>query len=220
MISKDFSTRYKPLDEEITNLLQEDMLGLVCITDLEIKKVSYEVRAGIDRTIDQNINPTTIFSLKLGTANQSVVLHDAQSMRNMAYVGGEGEGLARTIIAIPASNIETGITRREVFVDARDAATQDELTTRGNTKLAELGHVYQVESVANSKTAITYDIGDIVTVMDYRSGNYENLQITGLVDTYAGTAPMQRSIVFGRAPLNIGQAVNSRLSGVNNILTQ
>lgn len=220
MATKDFSTRYKPLDSEIYQLLQEETLGLKYEVNLTTKDIDLSVLLGLDRTIDQSTNPSAIFALKLGTATQNVVLQDRQSMRNLAYVGGDGEGVARNIITLPISNEPTDIDRREVFVDARDAVTTGELTTRGNAKLAELGSVYEVNSIASNNTNISYDLGDWVSVMDYRSGDYENLQITGIIDTFAGSQPEQRSIIFGKAPMNIAQAINSRMSGVNNILTQ
>lgn len=218
--SIDFSTRYKSLGAEIINVLQDDALGLVCRTDLKYKKVYFEIRQGLDRTIDQDVNPSAVFSLSLGTASQSVVLHDAQTYKNVAFVGGQGKGIDRNVITISKGNTTSGLNRREVFIDARDAVTADELTVRGMAKLMELGQVYHVQNVANNSERLEYSLGDTVTVMDYRTGIYENVQITAIQETEAGTETMQKSLTFGRAPISLGQAVNSKLSGINNILTE
>lgn len=215
---RDFSTRYKPLEDEIYGLLQESQLGLVCTVDLEARKAVLEVKRGRDRTIGQTQNPAAVFSLKLGTASRTVVLRDRQAMRNMAYVGGEGEGAERVILALPESPA-AGIERREFFVDASDAATPEELAARGSTKLAEMGQCYTVEGAA-SNALLEYALGDIVSVADHTTGDYENMQITGITDTYAGTAAPQRSIVFGRPAMDIAQAVKFRMSGINNLLTR
>jgi len=217
--SKDFSTRYKPLDGELYSLIQEDGLGLSYEVDLFSKSIALEVVEGLDRTKDQTTNPTAIFALKLGTANRNVILQDKQSLKNRVYVAGQGEGTARTIVIL-STGTPSGVDLRESLKDARDVATTNELTTRGNASLKELGSVYEVNSIVNNSANINYDLGDLVTLLDYRSGDCENLQVTGIIDAYAGSAPRQRTILFGRAPLSVAQAINSRLSGVNNILTQ
>ena len=217
--SRDYSARYKALDTEVYQLLSDDGLGLAYSVDLTLKKVYLTVNEGIDRTAGQTTNPTAIIALKLGTADKNIILHDRQSYKNIVYAGGQGEGVEREVMTLPSASQSEGILRRELFLDARDVETQGELISRGNTKLSELNFIFQVNSTANKSTDIEYDLGDKVTILDYRTNAHEDLQLTGITDTYYGGSPPQKSLVFGRAPLSIAQAINSRLSGLSNILT-
>lgn len=214
--NKDFSTRLKPLDSQIYELLVEDTLGLSCTVDLFFKNATLTVVAGVDRTIVQNENPRAIFSLNMGTLQNATTLNDESAYKSMGYVGGQGEGILREIIEI-GGDVE-GINRWEVFIDARDAETSNELITRGNAKLAEFGKVYSMDATAYNTDKLIYALGDFVTLRD-RFNNYQNVQITAVQITYSGAAIESKSLTFGNAPNTIAKAVNSRLSGLNNILT-
>ena len=155
----------------------------------------------------------------MGTANQSTVTQEAYSHRNFAYVGGAGTGTERVIIEVPQASVPSGILRREVFLDESDAFTESELISRGETAIIGYSRDYSIEAVVSAKNKIEYSLGDKATVMDYRTGGYENLQIVGITDVYEGTASATRSLTFGRAPMGIAEAINSRFFELNNILT-
>ena len=218
--SRDFSTRFKNLQYEIYKLLDFEQFGITCEVDLSAKIASFEVCEGLDRSIDQSINPSALFSLKMGTANQNTVTKEAYSHRNFAYVGGGGEGTERTIIEVPQASAPSGVPRREVFMDERDALTEAELISRGETAIIGYSKDYGVEATVNVSGNMEYSLGDMATVMDYKTGNYENLQIVGVNDIYEGINPAKRNLTFGRIPMSISEAVNSRFFEINNILTQ
>lgn len=218
--SRDFSTRFKNLQYEIYKLLDLDQFGLSCEVDLSAKTASFQVREGLDRSVDQSTNHSALFSLKMGTAYQSAVTQEAYSHRNLAYVGGGGGGTERTIIQVPQTSAPSGLLRREVFLDERDALTESELISRGETAIIGYSKDYSVEAAVNASGNMEYSLGDMATVMDYRNGSYENLRIVGITEIYEGTNPAKRNLTFGRVPMSMSEAINSRFFELNNILTQ
>jgi len=215
----DFSTRLKPLDSQVYELLSYDNLGLKCWIDLDAKTACFKVFEGVDRTINQMENPRAVFSLDMGTLQSSIVFQNSSSYRSDGYFGGAGTGTSRTIIELPDSNTFTGLDRWETFIDIRDASTSDELEARGNILLTEFDRVYSVKGGVDTSDKMEYDIGDFVTIRD-RTGNYENVQITGRTRSFSGSNTEKTGLVFGKAPLTISQAITNRLVGLNNILTK
>ena len=63
-----------------------------------------------------------------------------------------------------------------------------------------------------------FALGDTVTIQD-NTENYQNVQVTGITRTFDASHMEKRSLMFGKAPATIAQAMNRRLTGLNNILT-
>ena len=216
---RDYSTRFKQLDTQIYELLLEDRLGLKASVDLETKLVSFSVYEGVDRTIGQKDRPPALFSLGMGTLSRANTLWDDTAYRNVGYVGGKGEGEEREIVEVRSEDTVTGLDRWEIFIDARNAESTEEITSHGVTKLQEHRKVFSVDGTANDNGRITYGLGDWVTIEDKR-GHHQSVQITGIKTSMKGVSRPSIGITFGDAPMDIAQAINSRLSGLKNILTQ
>jgi hypothetical protein len=213
----DYSSRLKPLDLQIHDLLVENGLGLRCDLDKTASKVYFEVYRGIDRTIDQSVNSRALFSLEQGTLIEMISTFSTASYQNVVYVAGQGMGIEREIIEVPADNATSGWDRRVGFIDARDAKSTDELAVRGNTKLAEFSIAYQVSGKAFVNQKIDYSLGDIVTIKD-RRGNFQNIQIVNIKKTYSGPSPEDIELSFGEAPISISTAVNSRFKDIESFV--
>ena len=84
--------------------------------------------------------------------------------------------------------------------------------------MSELASKKTIFGTVAANEKLDYGIGDFVTVVD-RYKNYINTQITAIQYTWAGVGILNKSVTFGKAPLDIRQAMNTRLSGLNNILT-
>lgn len=216
---QDFSTRLKPLDAQVYELLAVDNLGLRCSTDLNRKKATFSVIKGADRTIDQTRNAPAIFSLNMGTLEKAVMTQDITSYKTVGIAGGAGEGLERTIKEIPEDNTLSGFSRWETFIDLSDAKTDDELVSRGQTALTEFDKVYAIDGQTRDADRFIFSLGDTVTIQDNQK-NYQNVQVTGITRTFDASHIEKRSLVFGKAPASIAQAMNRRLNGLNNILTK
>ncbi len=216
---QDFSTRLKPLDAQVYELLAGDKLGLLCSADLSRKKATLLVYKGADRTIDQTRNAPAIFSLNMGTLEKAVMTQDITAYKTVGLAGGAGEGLERTIKEIPVNNTLSGFSRWETFIDLSDAKTDDELVSRGQTALAEYDKIYAIDGQTKDADRFTFALGDTVTIQDNQN-NYQNVQVTGITRTFDSSHMEKRSLVFGKAPASIAQAMNRRLNGLNNILTK
>lgn len=101
---------------------------------------------GKDRSFAQNVNPHVVVSEKFDNLLSSDYKQSKEDFANVAYVAGEGEGNERKKKMVGTA---TGLDRYEVWVDARNASSNDgEITESeylsmleadGQEALAELG---------------------------------------------------------------------------------
>lgn len=173
--------------------------------DFNARKIYFETYKGADRGTEQNKNNRVIFADSYGNLNDAVYKENDQLYKNVAYVGGEGEGDERTIIEIGSGD---GLERREVFVDARDLSSEGltaeeykaQLTQRGLEALAEdaLSSSLECDTNADANFAYktNYDLGDIVTIEKTSWGIQENKRITEAQEVYENGG-MKISPTFG-----------------------
>lgn len=103
---------------EIYVMQNKDNYGNITKTNIYFK-----LKKGIDRSRNQSLNAYVEFSRNydnLLTTNYSL---NKQDYKNVAFVGGEGEGIDRYYDQFNHNRIE-GIERREVFVDAPDISAE------------------------------------------------------------------------------------------------
>lgn len=149
----------------------------------EPDRLIFSLYAGKDRTYDQNDNPFVIFSPDFDNLVNSNYLESKKLLKTVALVAGEGEGVDRKTATVAIeSGAESGFSRRELFVDARDISTQTEegvdltddeysnqLKQRGSEKLSENITVksFEGESDTDNTNFIfgeDYYLGDIVQI--------------------------------------------------------
>lgn len=139
---------------------------------------------GKDRSYGQIVNPYVIFSPMYDNLISSNYLDSAKNLKTVTLVAGEGEGTARKTKEVPIdSGAGSGLSRREMYTDARDISSTDgeetlteaeynsQLTERGKEKLTEYTRVTSVEGEADThSTSFTYgkdyNVGDIVEVVN------------------------------------------------------
>lgn len=117
------------IDSQYTGTNVYDLIVDLCethdigfrITLNETNQMVFELYKGVDRTYDQTEHPYVIFSPKFDNLIASNYYETKRGSRNVALVGGEGEGLERRYISIGDSS---GLDRREIFVDARDITSE------------------------------------------------------------------------------------------------
>lgn len=133
----------------------------------------FEIYSGL------NITETVQFSEEYGNLINSNYYNDVTDFRNVAFVGGEGEGTDRRVFEYEnTATAASGTNRREIFVDARDLSSN-------NGTISDLG--YQMKSadrgfeelgnhIAVNEFSVTvdnttykfkedYNLGDIVKVV-------------------------------------------------------
>ena len=84
------------------------------------KQFVFKLYTGDDRSYDQTVLPYVIFSPNFDNIINSNYMESRSALKNVTLVGGEGEGPARRYTAV--GNIG-GLSRREIFTDARDLSS-------------------------------------------------------------------------------------------------
>lgn len=108
------------LYDVIASLCEERGLGFK-ITLNANKQFVFKLYMGVDRSYEQTDVPYVIFSPNFDNVISSNYIETNSSLKNVALVGGEGEGSSRRYTAV--GNL-SGLDRREMFVDARDISSE------------------------------------------------------------------------------------------------
>lgn len=194
----EYQNSYGSLDEELENIGTTNELGYRINLNYINKKLIFEVYKGVNRSVNQSLIAPCIFSRDFeNILNQAYMESDAD-YKNTVLVAGEGEGAERTLVFI--NNTNSGLNRRELFVDARDLQKEvdgviltdtqykNTLLQRGNEKLAENTEIKTFESKVNTRGnnvyKVDYDLGDIVTVTDKKWGITLDTRITEIEEVY------------------------------------
>lgn len=165
------------LYDVISKVCEEKSIGFKVSLN-ENKQFVFELYAGADRSYEQTNYPYVVFSPNFDNIINSNYLESKENLKNVALVGGEGEGTARKYLAIGNTS---GLDRRELFVDARDISSEGEdgetLTTeqynellkqRGNEYLADYTDLVFFEGAVETNIMYKYGVdffdGDIVQI--------------------------------------------------------
>ena len=199
-------TSFAGLLEYTDSLLQEYSLGAYMSLDRNTRNLLYNVIEGQDRSIGNTAgNAPLIFSQDFDNLLSSDYKYQTAALKTTALIGGEGEGTERFCTTI--GHYASGISRREVFVDASsqsktykvestDAAgkvTEVEKTytdaeyaallkAHGQQNIAQLQIVQTFDGevdVMNSDKVygVDYWLGDIITIQDTQISAYINTRI-------------------------------------------
>lgn len=121
----------KPLDESLWEVCKKHEVSYEILMNHELKKFEFVVVSGADRSTLQESNPHIIFSESFGNVLAQSYLDDQSNYKSTAYVAGEGEGVARTVLRLHDNY--SGFQRKEVFFDARDI--QSKYTDEGSNEM-------------------------------------------------------------------------------------
>lgn len=119
-----------------------------------------------------------VFSEEYDNLSSSTYTRDTAEYKTVALVAGEGEGSARRHTTVSRSVDQTGLRRREMFIDARDISSNEgtitdaeylaQLAERGRPELAEATVVETITGTVEPVQylyGIHYGLGDLVTVI-------------------------------------------------------
>lgn len=149
--------------------------------------------------VGQN-RPTVIFSEDFETLTGSDYTFSTQNFATMAFVGGEGEGTARTISQWIRNFDATGLSRREIWVDARDVSSNNGeidsstyvnlLSQRAKQKLTEHEIMRSFEGTLPDASpyiyGTDYNLGDTVYVQN-RYSVKASAQVVSFTTTMDGS---------------------------------
>lgn len=204
-----FQATYKNVLTYMTKLSKSSNIGFRFRPDFTGKTITLEMYKGEDHSAGQSDRTRIVFSEEYQNVNSAKWLVNQQLKKNLAFVGGEGEGVDRWIVwawvldngergewDLTYLNNMHGLDRREMFVDARDIQMGEmdnnqyikSLRERGFQKLKEASLATSLECtvtpIGNFIYRRDYDLGDVVTVRKESWGVSEDKRITELLEVY------------------------------------
>lgn len=164
----------------ITELCTTYDIGFKITLDIETKQFTFKMYKGDDRSYAQETNPYVIFSPNYENIINSDYTHSIEDYKNVSRIGGEGTGVDRVMTTYGEAS---GLTRREVFTDARDISSKNDdgeelsaseyenlLQQRGKEDLAEYpikeGFEGEVEASKMFVYGRDFFLGDCVQVQN------------------------------------------------------
>lgn len=211
---------------ETSKLCEANALGFRLQFFPQLSKFVFRVYQGTDRTLDQSAVNPVLFSSDLDDILESSYSHNKSELRNFAYVAGEDSGTARKVQAVGSA---TGISRRELFVDARDLQSENEdgtaipeveynamLVERGKTSLEDYKDIESFSAtlrtfgVTGYVYGVDFFLGDKVTVYDSRLKIRTNAVVTAVLQTYDEEGE-RMDITFGYEQPTIANKLKRRM---------
>lgn len=157
--------------EALVSVVGTDECGWRVELDVRNQQITPTFFTGADKT------GSVQFHSLLGNLKNLSYLRDVADSANVAIIGGEGEGSERVYTNVYSADY-TGLSRRELFVDARDLQSGDYSTTseytaalrnRGIDKLAEKTPVQELSFDTVSgiyRYGVDFSLGDTVKVVN------------------------------------------------------
>lgn len=221
--------------DAIESIATDAELGFDILFRPREKKLIFKVSEGADRTIlpaSNDVSNFVIFSTDLEDILNSQYYTNDQDVKTLAYVAGEGNGAERTY-TVSGNSASKGLTRRELYVDARDLQSEitnedgtvtiineddyrDMLNDRGTEKLAECITIESFEAkmrVAGNvqyKYGVDYNKGDKVIVQDIELGVQVIGKVTEVSENYDDEYEL--IITFGYSHPTLIQKVKRQIS--------
>ena len=186
---------YQNLLTYTDEVLKEYELGSRMNFNFDTKKIEYEVYKGADKSKD------VVFSQDFDNLIKSEYVNDNSTEKNVALIGGEGEGIARFYSLI---GTEQALSRREIFVEASSINkkykdenevekeyTKAEYIKMLNAKGKQDLSLYQKTETFTGNINVTFGnwllnkdffLGDVVTIQDNKINKYVNVRITEITE--------------------------------------
>ncbi|MEG1256905.1 hypothetical protein, partial [Clostridium sp.] len=209
-----WESRYKNLMSETESISRTGEIGWFIYLDPKIKKFTFDIEVGINRAATQSVNSRVIFSSEFNNITNAVHTTNSVNYKNIAYVGGQGEGVEREIKEVKKSDA-IGLDRREVFIDGRDISDAENIESRGLAKLSQFDNIVNTESTIINKNLLyerDWNLGDIVTVKSKETN--EDLRITEVREIYEGDLTIE--IAVGTIGSTVVEQINNSVSSIPN----
>lgn len=222
----DWSSRLKNVAEELSAISSYAKVGWNVRVDYDTKKWIFDVSEGKDLTVNQTENSPVIFSPEFDSIKEMSFSDSDMNFKNTAYIGGQGEGIDRRIVEL---GDQTGLSRFELFVDARDISEEtdtdppeprdeneviNELENRGRQKLSEYETELFLEAQIMTHSTFEYekdwDLGDRVTIQNKGWGVTMDTRITEVREIYE-TGGYQIEATFGSSRPTLIQKIKQEL---------
>lgn len=166
-----YSARYTNLYTAVSRLAEQGEVDFGITRDTDVGTFIFEVRDnwGEDRRPgNADGNAPTIFDVTLNNMLIPIFSKRGSNEVNHVYVGGQGQGVQRTIQEESNADAEaiSPWNRAEAFVDARQENEEDGLTTRGQDYLKKNGYVtelsFNIQQTEGTRWIRDWNLGDLV----------------------------------------------------------
>lgn len=193
--------------ETISSICETYGIGFDCTLGAN-NTFNFVLYEGVDRSYDQSVNPYVIFSDKYDNLLSSEYNEDYKEYVTDVLVGGEGEGINRTMIW-SAKASKSGLNRYEKFLDASSAVTNENIITQATyeKQLEGLG----LEQVTEYTTAFTgevdftgvelgtdINVGDLCTIENERWQMFINTRLVEAIESVAEDGAYSAVPTFGK----------------------
>lgn len=197
--SLDYQVSYENILTECENICTLGDIGYEVKFNRENREFMIQTINGVDKTINQDINPQIVFSRKFDNVKAQSYTDSIMNYKNVALVGGVGEGSER--IMSTTGGEASGLDRFEVFCDQRSLTKTGEndqeitdadyillLDEKGRSVLdiSKPNETFTLNNIvqSNIKYLQDYDLGDIVTSLDEEWNICLDAQIIGVNESY------------------------------------
>ena len=207
----DYQVSYSNLCEELENLSNISNLGHRVNLDTINKKLVFDIYKGLDRSVNQSVNPRCIFSKEFENILEQEYVDSLNNYKNLCLIGGVGEGSLRKLATVGSS---VGLDRFETFADQKSLSNEIDtvpmadvdytnlLIGKGNETLAETKEIQTFDSKinlnSNLKYQVDFDLGDIITIVSKKWNITLDSRITEIEETYEESG-QQINITFGNS---------------------
>lgn len=228
-----FSDSYSNLWNTVVELANSHSLFIRIKANVPGGELLFTILKGTNRSVEQSILPAVVLSTDLSDILTDSYTLDATSWCNMSLVAGAGEGIQRKTSEVNGSL--SGLSRRELFVDARDLQDYEEVITSGGTTQvpiatsvydgmlqergkSKLGEVPLVESFdANIRMygprayeyGVDYFLGDRITMQDPNLGIQVSTEISEVQQSWDENG-YSLSLVLGTSAPTITQLLKRK----------
>lgn len=206
----EISARLKNVGSTLWDLAEMVDMGISITTPTSGSVATVDVIPGVDRRSSQSTNPRAIFSVSSDTAGTATISDTDAKYKNLVYAAGQGVGSTRNILTVYSGTEPTGLSRREMYLDARDIEADADITLRANNKLLEYGQTVALDAEALQYSALQlgtdYDLGDLCTCEAL--GVTSDVRITSVMESWANNK-YEINLTFGKPLASITSQVAS-----------
>lgn len=191
-----YRARLQTLEEIIREIGLVSGLGYQIRLDLENKLFIFEALQGEDKSNVVKLSPN------LGNVKSIEYMYDEMTSRNVAIVGGEGEGASRYFV-VQEEDVSSSI-RREVFVSANDLP-DNQLIQKGKETLEEMAEkmTLSCEFIPHGpfELGTDFNLGDFIQV-SYPNVAEAIVRVAGIVEEWTREGK-RMSLVLGKESQDI-----------------
>lgn len=215
----DYNGRYSNLADDIIEIATTYNIGWEAkIVD---GAIYWRIYKGVDRTRTQSTNTRFLLTYGVDSIGNSSITQ-INNIPSYLVIAGQGEGTDRTII--PLDDTSTGLSRTEVFTDARDVSDAETLLLRGLLKLADYGDSILYSATLSPFVVNGYeegfDLGDMATLVDTRLPDGEiDYRLSEIVEIYEN-GMLRLDAKFGYDNTNLKKRLKRMANSVNSLLLQ